>query len=72
MKKSETGRYENKTTNEFWIAEVNGRFVTIQFGNIGSEGYRASREFSTYEQAIAFAIKRLEAKIEEGYRRPET
>lgn len=67
-----TGRFELKEplegTHEFWIAEVEGRFVTIQFGKVGSKGYRASREFESSEAADQFVAERLKAQVEKGYK----
>ena len=69
-----TGRYErttsigtSATTHEFWIATVEGKFVTIHFGKVGTAGYKASREFGTNQEARDFMLERLRAQIDKGY-----
>jgi predicted DNA-binding WGR domain protein len=70
-----TGRYvlsESDNTNseegKFWEAETSGKFVTIRFGKIGTSGHRATREFSSAEEAERFMAERLLNHIEKGYR----
>jgi len=67
-----TGRFELKNPNnghdEFWMAEVHDRFVTIQFGKVGSKGYRASREFENSEAADQFVAERLKTQIDKGFK----
>jgi predicted DNA-binding WGR domain protein len=67
-----TGRYERldeeSSHHEFWIGEVRGRIVTIQFGSVGTTGHRGSREFKTPEAAREFLKARLDQKINEGYK----
>lgn len=61
-----TDRYEDG--NDFWIAEILGTSVTIRFGKIGTTGHKASRDFSSFKDAKEFAEKRLQKKIEEGFK----
>ncbi|MHA2140017.1 MAG: WGR domain-containing protein [Candidatus Thorarchaeota archaeon] len=74
VKSETTGRYERTTftgsagmAHEFWIATVEGKFVTIHFGKTGTAGYKASREFGTNQEARDFMLDRLRAQIEKGY-----
>ena len=68
-----TGMYELKDEksgrHEFWVGYVKGKAVTIQFGKIGAQGHRGSREFKTNEDARVFLDKRLQQKIQEGYQK---
>ena len=67
-----TGLYELKDEktgrHEFWIGEAKGKAVTIQFGKVGTQGHRGSREFVTSEAAREFLDKRLQQKLAEGYK----
>ena len=71
-----TGRFELKEQrdgeaghHEFWVAEVQGKFVTIKFGKVGSRGYTATREFDSADEADRFVAYRLKTQIEKGYKR---
>jgi predicted DNA-binding WGR domain protein len=70
---SSSGRYERKDKasglHEFWIGETKGVAVTIHFGKVGTPGHRGSREFKTTEAAKEFLTKRIQQKIEEGYKK---
>ena len=55
--------------HEFWIGETKGVAVTIHFGKVGTPGHRGSREFKTTEAAKEFLTKRIQQKIEEGYKK---
>ena len=61
------GRYENKELNEFWSAEIHGKFVTIHFGSIGATGHRATREFDNHAMAKAFVEEQVRKKLDRGY-----
>ena len=67
-----TGMHELKDEesgcHEFWIGDVKGKAVTIHFGKVGTQGHRGSREFKTSEAAREFLNKRLQQKLEEGYK----
>ncbi|MBD3408272.1 MAG: WGR domain-containing protein [Candidatus Lokiarchaeota archaeon] len=67
MSETKTVRYINKTTNQFWSAQVHGKAVTIRFGRIGTRGHQASREFSNHQAAIDFLQKRLADKKADGF-----
>jgi predicted DNA-binding WGR domain protein len=71
-----TGRFELKEPqdgvaerHEFWVAEVQGKYVTIKFGKVGSKGYTATRVFETPDDADRFVAGRLKTQIEKGYKR---
>ncbi|MFX1369490.1 MAG: WGR domain-containing protein [Promethearchaeota archaeon] len=68
-----TGRFELKepknNRHEFWVAEVQGKYVTIKFGKVGSKGYTATREFNSPDEADKFVAYRLKTQIEKGYKR---
>jgi predicted DNA-binding WGR domain protein len=66
-----TGRYENTETHRFWSAKIIGTFVTISFGNIGTSGHRASREFGTPKAAERFVIEQVKSKIAEGFKKAD-
>ena len=69
-----TERTNNSTTvryefdDQFWSGTVEGKFVHLQFGKIGTKGHKASREFPSVKAAIEFLEMRLKDKIEEGFR----
>ena len=71
--KYSTGRLEltdeARGRHEFWKGELEGRTVTVQFGKVGTEGHKGSREFKTNEDARDFLNKRLRQKVEEGFKR---
>jgi predicted DNA-binding WGR domain protein len=65
------GHYEqsrkSNTNPKFWSYEIRDTTVTIQFGKIGTQGVRASRDFDTAKDAKDFVEVRLKAKLKEGY-----
>jgi predicted DNA-binding WGR domain protein len=54
--------------SKFWAYEIRGTTVTIQFGKLGTQGVRASRDFDTIKDAEEFVETRLKKKLNEGYR----
>ena len=64
-----TSRYVNPETKEFWNAEVNGKFVTVHFGVVGATTHTASREFSSYREALLFVQERIVVKEKNGYKK---
>ncbi len=76
MKEYKTGRYEHKgpgvTNPEFWQAERVYKTVTFIFGKIGTRGTRASREFTSYEEAQQFILQRVQEKTSEGFVKVES
>lgn len=76
MKEFKTGRYEHKgpevSSPEFWEAERIYKTVTLTFGKIGTRGTRASREFSSSEEAQQFILQRLQDKTSEGFVKVES
>ena len=69
-----TGRYEFKDEydHKFWKGNIEGKAVTLHFGKVGTDGLRASREFTTIDSAKKFLEERLQQKIREGYRLVKT
>jgi predicted DNA-binding WGR domain protein len=71
MKEFKTGRYENMgpgvSNPEFWEAERIYKTVTLTFGKVGTRGTRASREFTSSEEAQRFVLERLQDKMSEGF-----
>ena len=63
---STTIRYE--FNGQFWFGIVEGKFVHLQFGKIGTRGHKASREFPSAKAAIEFLEMRLKEKIDDGFR----
>jgi predicted DNA-binding WGR domain protein len=66
-----TGRYEKvdgMKDPEFWLAEIEGTTVTIQFGKVGTSGHRASRQFTSIQEAKEFVEKRLKDKLTQGFK----
>ena len=63
---STTIRYE--FNGRFWFGTVEGKFVHLQFGKIGTRGHKASREFPSAKAAIEFLEMRLKEKIDDGFR----
>ncbi|MDH4213835.1 MAG: WGR domain-containing protein [Candidatus Odinarchaeota archaeon] len=55
-------------TQQFWKAELNGKSVTIHFGQVGTPGHRGSREFPNIEAAERFLAQRVRQKLGEGYK----
>jgi predicted DNA-binding WGR domain protein len=73
-KSESTGRYERRTsigtseeTHDYWSAIVDGRFVTIHFGRVGTSGHKASREFRNNQEARDFMLERLKVQMDKGY-----
>ena len=64
-----TSRYVNPETKEFWNAEVNGKFVTVHFGVVGATTHTASREFTSYRDALLFVQDRIAKKLKNGYKK---
>jgi predicted DNA-binding WGR domain protein len=64
-----TSRYVNPETKEFWNAEINGKFVTIQFGVVGATRHTASREFMSHSEALHFVEDRIAIKLKNGYKK---
>ncbi|MHA2353419.1 MAG: WGR domain-containing protein, partial [Candidatus Thorarchaeota archaeon] len=58
LKEDSTGKHD------FWIGESHGKSVTIHFGNVGTPGHRASREFNTAQAAKEFLMKRHQKKVD--------
>ncbi|MFO7836097.1 MAG: WGR domain-containing protein [Candidatus Thorarchaeota archaeon] len=67
-----TGRYENQETFKFWSGEIRDNFVTIRFGNIGTNGHCSSKEFPSAAAAERFLKQRLEEKKAEGFKPVES
>lgn len=67
-----TGRYEQSheiyERPKFWEYEIRETTVTIHFGKIGTRGIRASRDFISQDAAKEFVEKRLEEKLNEGFK----
>lgn len=76
MKEFKTGRYEHTgpgvSSPEFWEAERIYKTVTLTFGKIGTRGLRASREFTSSEEAQQFILQRLQEKTSEGFVKVES
>ena len=65
------GRYEQSRKSypspKFWAYEIRDTTVTIQFGKLGTQGVRASRDFDTIKDAEEFVEVRLKKKLKDGY-----
>ena len=68
--KSKDRLEQSSKSNEspkFWAYEIRDTTVTIQFGKVGTQGIRASRDFDTIKDAEEFVEVRLKKKLKEGY-----
>lgn len=59
--------YHSDSSAKFWQIDVKGTSHTVQFGRVGSDGQRKSKQFASAAEARSDADKLIKAKLNKGY-----
>ena len=67
MKAKRYFEFVNDKSSKFWEVSVKGKYLTIRFGKISTDGQTSIKEFRTHAEAKAQADKLVINKMEKGY-----